>query len=305
MASTQTSLKKKLFLRAAKVLLQMKYPYKVYSVSGTRNGILTLFANHVCIFQGATGRESIDCWSEVAGAPLLFDHYLTTADEGQTFYGFNLVRLVLKGGTWERRFPNSPPKAVDLAKHLFLNVPRIQTRERDLLEQLPSHGVVAEVGVEAGVYSKLIYQWNKPSKLYLIDAWEALPNPWPSYEIQVANYQGVQSYFQNQIDAGTVILKKGESTEILSQFPDQYLAWVYIDSSHLYEHTCRELELAGRKVKPNGYICGHDYSSDAYTRRCGFGVVRAVNEFVQKTDWKFHFISLDHPASFILSRKAG
>ena len=50
---------------------------------------------------------------------------------------------------------------------------RIITDRVKLLELLPKHGIVAEVGVFRGEYSELILKWSNPEKLYLIDLWEA------------------------------------------------------------------------------------------------------------------------------------
>lgn len=47
-----------------------------------------------------------------------------------------------------------------------------------------------------------------------------------------------------------------------------------IDSSHLYEHTCQELQIISDLIPTGGFIILHDYWDTT------LGVYRATNEFV-------------------------
>lgn len=50
------------------------------------------------------------------------------------------------------------------------NAKLLTTRE-ELLKLIPKNGTVAELGVDEGGFSEMIWTINKPSKLYLIDFW--------------------------------------------------------------------------------------------------------------------------------------
>lgn len=56
---------------------------------------------------------------------------------------------------------------------------------------------------------------------------------------------------------------------------------LFIDTTHSYDDTLKELLAWGPKVTPRGVICGHDYN-DALRRKT-FGVDRAVAEYQRRT----------------------
>ncbi len=152
-----------------------------------------------------------------------------------------------------------------------------------MLRELPKGGVVAEIGVAAGGFSKRILKFAEPSKLYLIDAWDS------------ARYQGLQqtviNNLQAEIDSGVVEIRRGYSTEILETFDNHFFDWVFIDTNHTYETTRAELELCLRKVKKGGLICGHDYIAGDWKMRNRYGVVEAVNEFCVRYGWEQIYIT--------------
>src|SRR5262249_12234647 len=65
--------------------------------------------------------------------------------------------------------PTKPPKL----KPRHINNLRVVTTRFVLLTQLPSNGIVAEVGVDDGDYSEKILTLSKPKRLHLIDAWSS------------------------------------------------------------------------------------------------------------------------------------
>ena len=65
---------------------------------------------------------------------------------------------------------------------------------------------------------------------------------------------------------------------------------VFIDTSHLYTHTVRELDLWRHKVRPGGVICLHDTQlpiPDGAPPRPLFPVKKAAMEFIRETGWDF------------------
>jgi len=71
-----------------------------------------------------------------------------------------------------------------------------------------------------------------------------------------------------------------DSVEAAEDWQDGCVSLLFLDTSHDYEHTKRELETWLPKIHPQGVIVGHDFFLD----RMGpvvCGVARAVNEFAR------------------------
>lgn len=157
----------------------------------------------------------------------------------------------------------------------------------ELIALLPK-GICAEIGVARGKFSKKILKRNQPTKLYLIDSWECfdlgyLDGNMVDQKDHNDRYTKVYNMFSHY-DNVEIIRKR--STEALETFDNNYFDWVYIDADHSYEGCLLDLNLADKKVKPTGIICGHDYLAEGYSRE-GFGVNDAVDEFVKKNNYYF------------------
>jgi methyltransferase family protein len=75
------------------------------------------------------------------------------------------------------------------------------------------------------------------------------------------------------------------SYEWLECQPDESLDWIYLDSTHIYDGTKRELKLLNRKLRETGLICGDDWQSDRDNRH--HGVFLATNEFTREEGFEF------------------
>ncbi len=139
-------------------------------------------------------------------------------------------------------------------------------------------GIIAEVGVWCGDNSKRILRHAKPEKLYLIDRWEDLNDTYKS-----DNFYFVKGRF---VKRDNVEVIKGDGIGIISQFDDDHFDWIYIDADHRYESSLAELEVFASKVKPNGFLAGHDYD----TRH---GVFEAVNDFCRDNNWEMIYLTAD------------
>jgi hypothetical protein len=167
----------------------------------------------------------------------------------------------------------------------------------ELLRSLPRGGVVAEIGVDKGDFSEQILAATKPAKLHLVDAWG-------SDRYHAGKGLAVETRFAPRIAGGTVAIDRGLSTAVLPRFPDAYFDWVYIDSDHGYAVTAEELRLAESKVKPGGFIAGHDYVTCEYEKDVRYGVVEAVHEFCVKHNWELRLLTTEthQHRSFAISR---
>jgi predicted O-methyltransferase YrrM len=113
--------------------------------------------------------------------------------------------------------------------------------------------IACEVGSFAGVSGNLIASYVK--ELHCIDLWK------PYIEISDENYMSeAEKRFDIIASKNNNIHKiKNDSIVALSQFPDNYFDFVYIDSWHSYEQLKKETLTALPKIKANGIIAGHDY----------------------------------------------
>lgn len=172
-----------------------------------------------------------------------------------------------------------------LARRHLKNLEALPRRSK-LLEALPKHAVVAELGVDEGGFSNRILRITEPSQLHLIDRWATA-------RFDNAKEQFVRKRFSEEIQRGTVIVHKGDSLETLKQFPDASFDWVYLDTSHRYDHVRQELELSRIKVKHGGIIAGHDFCQGSIACGIEYGVVAAVHEFCGEHDWEMIYLTLE------------
>lgn len=191
----------------------------------------------------------------------------------------------------ENRMPKIPLKAGNLANA------KVLANRFDLLDLMPQNGIVAELGVDKGGFSEAIIKRTQPQRLHLVDIWNT-----KRYHQGLKNE--VEIKFENQIKEGSVIINYGLSTQVVSQFPDNYFDWIYIDTEHSYAVTKDELETYASKMKDGGIIAGHDYINGIWTTMTRYGVIEAVCEFCVKNDWELIYLTLDftEPPSFAIRK---
>ena len=93
------------------------------------------------------------------------------------------------------------------------------------------------------------------------------------------------------------------STDFLVNYHGENFDFIYIDTTHDYQNTLKELEMAFKKTNKRGYISGHDFGvnvakCDNYDFCNSFGVRDAVNEFCGKYNLSINFLALDGCLSF-------
>lgn len=162
-----------------------------------------------------------------------------------------------------------------LAQHHLRGVRLVSDREA-LLSLLASGGIVCEVGVWAGAYSRKILDIARPRRLHLIDM-EYDHFQWPLFEADIA--------------AGRVVVHQADSATRLAAFPDGHFDWIYIDADHRLEGVRRDIAAARQKVKPGGFLVFNDYIR--WTRRATeHGVMPAVNALACESGWRVTFLAL-------------
>tara|TARA_Y100000385_G_C12787997_1_gene506407 strand:- start:6 stop:569 length:564 start_codon:yes stop_codon:yes gene_type:complete len=85
--------------------------------------------------------------------------------------------------------------------------------------------------------------------------------------------KGIKKRLAHKVKTNRVQLIFNKSEQYIKEVEDNSLDMVYIDAEHDYQTVERDLKSWDKKVKPGGFICGHDYNPEWP------GVVRAVDEF--------------------------
>ena len=165
-----------------------------------------------------------------------------------------------------------------------------------LMARLPEGGVAAELGVAFGDYTDVILERNRPGKLHLVDPWDS-----DRYREGLA---AIRSRHAAAIASGLIEIHRGYSTDVLATFPDRAFDWIYIDTDHSYALTLAELRMAAPKIKPGGFLAGHDYCTGNVMTPVPYGVVEACHMFCVEAGWRFQYIALEERGrnSFALTR---
>jgi hypothetical protein len=167
---------------------------------------------------------------------------------------------------------------------------------RALKDFLPSNPSCVELGVLSGEFSKMILDELDPSTLFLVDPWEVgddknangqTYNETLSFLKTAYSNEGLHRQvierFQEHISLNKVKVIKAYSYDAVENFDDASIDMVYIDACHLYESVKADIRDYLPKLKRSGLMCGHDYFEYS-----NFGVIRAVDEFLQEnTDFEF------------------
>tara|TARA_R110001592_G_scaffold238122_1_gene497442 strand:+ start:79 stop:651 length:573 start_codon:yes stop_codon:yes gene_type:complete len=169
------------------------------------------------------------------------------------------------------------------------------TMLHDIKEQLGDIDIAIEVGVWRGDYSKSMIAKLLPKTFYGIDPYTLYEGytDKPSltefadqsnldmlYNDVVNTFEG----FNNNYGSTKSILVRELGAKYASQFADNSIDFVYLDADHKYEPVKEEIEAWFPKVKQGGILAGHDYTERSHIEE--FGVIPAVDEFIQRTGLK-------------------
>jgi F5/8 type C domain/Methyltransferase domain len=167
---------------------------------------------------------------------------------------------------------------------------RTQAR-RWILEYAEPGGIGAEVGVFRGHFSEVILGTLAPRKFYLIDPWEKLGKSF-SWSDSYTNEGSLPTRVaRRDAELRSARYPQTETVFIEDRFPDckaailEPLDWIYIDASHQYQATLREIAESAELLKPGGVIFGDDFYPDRSSLQQG--VFHAVNSFVKSGLFEF------------------
>lgn len=149
----------------------------------------------------------------------------------------------------------------------------------DILARMPKGSICAEIGVQAGNFSRTILDICRPAELRLVDS--------------DMGSHGISRRFEAEIGSGIVKLHEGDSADTLTTFEDGRFDFIYIDADHSYRGVARDIAAAHRKVRPEGLLIFNDYTFWSSAECMPYGVMHAVNEFCLAEDWEFVFMTLN------------
>jgi len=131
---------------------------------------------------------------------------------------------------------------------------------KDLISDLPSDIVMAEIGVWRGEAAMLFLDSGKVKKYYGVDIW------------RTGDSKIAEREFDNKVKGRNALKIRMDMSLAIHKLP--ILDFVYIDGSHTYKSVKNDIRASLRVVK-KGIIGGHDYA-DKYKDR----VVKAVDEML-------------------------
>lgn len=152
---------------------------------------------------------------------------------------------------------------------------------------MPKNAICAEVGVYMGNFSQSILKESDPKELYLIDCWVDTEGQFPlaaggSSRLWDVMYEDIVERYKSN---DNVRIIRDYSKNAISQFPDNFFDWVYLDACHLYQYVLEDLILLHAKVKSNGFVLGHDMNL--------YGVYAAVYETMNMGLYKIQYRTLE------------
>ena len=172
------------------------------------------------------------------------------------------------------------------------------------LKYMPKDAVVAEIGVAYGDFSKEILDVLSPKKFYAIDHFSQ-SNPFGQYfgrddfiRDNMAHRQWYEHRFKDEIKRQILETRQGCSWECLKEFPDESFDYAYLDAAHDYTSVSRDLDVLKKKMRNGGYIQFNDYCNGPVLASYAYGVIAAVNSFVNAGIHSVKYFCLSHGGHF-------
>lgn len=204
--------------------------------------------------------------------------------------------MIIKKQFFKDKIDNSKIEIPQIPERLMRNCRFFYNRYK-FLPLLPKNAIVAEVGVLAGDFSRHILDVCQPKELHLIDIFNCDDYKQKNRFNAEGNFTFVNGLFQREIEKGEVNLHRGLSWEMMAKFPDNHFDWIYIDAAHDYASVKKDIEIAGQKLKEDGYLIMNDYIISDHHAGTMYGVVQATNEFMIENNYEMLYYAF-HPELF-------
>lgn len=209
-----------------------------------------------------------------------------------------IIERLLSRSLKQRLYKEARLAIVDRMKEIESQLPKIFLEEkhikncelvlnrRAMLQRMGKQNVVAELGVDRGKFSNEILDIIRPDVLHLIDSWK-------STRYNGDLFKEVKKKFDEKIENKTVQIHRKLSVDASWNFEKGYFDMIYIDTDHSYQTTREELNAYESKMKPDGFIAGHDYSMANWKWSIRYGVIEAVHEFCVASGWELIYLTVE------------
>lgn len=172
----------------------------------------------------------------------------------------------------------------------------------EVREHIGAEAEAVEVGVLTGLYSSQILRRLSPRILHLVDPWERQSrreysdfHTWTQGRWNIAR-RACERRLQKFSDR--VVFHQAKSIDIVEEFGDGSLDFVYLDGNHRYSSVLEDLEAWVKKVRRGGILAGHDFGfSEEDAAHMHPDVRRAVREFCASMGYTF-FLTRDNNQSY-------
>lgn len=154
---------------------------------------------------------------------------------------------------------------------------------------VPQNPFIAEVGVFQGKFSETLLRVFKPRKFFMIDTFSV-----DDHIDKLFTAENHFDYIQKKfVDKDVFFFIKGFSWDGLHYLLDDSLDYIYIDADHTYDSVKMDIEAAYRKIKSGGILQFNDYCTYSLYEDLRYGVLNAVNEFIESHNVTLVGLSID------------
>ena len=148
----------------------------------------------------------------------------------------------------------------------------------------------AEIGLLKGKTTRYLLGNCPGLFLYGIDQWKQLPE---SNEDGAEHYQrfdmtvcestvrGIAREFPGRLE-----ILKGDSVEMAAHVPDGSLDFAFIDAAHTTEQTTRNIQAWLPKLRPGGWLTGHDWNWPSVAK----ALDKELVQWTKHQEWVWSFI---------------
>lgn len=200
------------------------------------------------------------------------------------FINFFIKKLELSNKNRRKKILSKIP--IFLLKHENIKNCKVRLNRIEIMKELKKNSIGAELGVAYGEFSEQILNFVNPKLLILIDSY---PND--ANYVDEGNINHIKKKFHDQIEKKQVKILHEDSIQAATKFENNYFDWIYIDTTHQYEQTYKELYAWKDKIKKDGLILGHDYVMGNWVDTVKYGVQEAVHEFCTKERWELFYLT--------------
>ena len=178
-----------------------------------------------------------------------------------------------------------------------------------VLEYVPRHGTMAELGVKRGYNARRMFKQLQPTAMHLVDPWAMEIDPDDPNERARAERAEFDEYYRQTVEwseseeaEGKVTVTRNYAVEASLQFPDNYFDFIYVDTADTYDGLFGDLSAYGPKMKATGILACDDFYDIRYaTHKMKLRAPRsetralcnlnAANDFCEMYGWEILFIT--------------